>query len=41
MLELLDQLVCKTHGPACVVSDRAVYDLDLKHFTLPARVGKL
>jgi hypothetical protein len=41
MLELFDELVRKAHGPACVVSDRTVDDLDLKHYTLPGHVRKL
>jgi hypothetical protein len=31
MLELLEEFVCQAHGPVCVVSDRAVNNLDLQH----------
>lgn len=34
MLVILQQLVCQAHGPARVMSDCAVDDLDLQHFLL-------
>ncbi len=35
MLELFEQIVRQTHGPAGVVSDGAVNDLDPEHKALP------
>ena len=31
VLELLEQIVRQAHGPACVVSARAVHNLNLEH----------
>ena len=31
MLVVLEQFLCQAHGPASVVSDRAIYNFDLQH----------
>ena len=35
MLEFLEQFLCQANGPAGVVSDRAVNDLNGQHVSLP------
>jgi hypothetical protein len=34
-LKILEQFVCQTHGPVCVVSNSTIIDLDLEHGMSP------
>lgn len=41
MLKLSKQFSCQAHGPVCVVSDRAVDDLNSQHLPSRARTGRI
>jgi hypothetical protein len=39
MLVVLEQFIHQAHGPARIVSDRAVNDLDFQHTSLQSGLG--